>query len=255
MAENLFCVELGHGIPVVLLHGYPFDQTIWENVGAKISNYAHVLMPDLRGHGRSPKPASGYMVADMASDISRLLDEKDLSQAILVGHSMGGYVALSFAQQFPNRIIGLALVASHPYADDYEKKQSRMQTIEAIKSVGVVEALADMPEKLTRYPVIQKKCKGYIENTDGNGIIGVLNAIANRSDASGVLRNIHCPTTILAGKDDLIIPIEISRKMAVEFGNVIFKEIEGAGHLPMLEVPNKIAESLITMVKEIEGDK
>jgi 3-oxoadipate enol-lactonase len=255
MDVKLFFVQKGEGIPVVLLHGYPFDHTIWEKVSDKLSGHARVISPDLRGHGKSPKPVAAYTIADMALDVKKLLDENNISQALVIGHSMGGYVALSFAQQFPKMLIGLALVASHGYADSDEKKKSRMLTIEKVRKAGAVSALASMPEKLTRYPNIRKICKEYIENADINGMAGVLAAIANRADSMAVLKGLECPVMILAGKDDEIIPIENSRRMASDCDHAVFVELDEAGHLPMLEKPELVAYSIITMINSIKAGK
>jgi len=171
----------------------------------------------------------------------------------VIGHSMGGYVALSFAQQYPEMLMGLALVASHGYADSNEKRESRFRTIDRIKEAGIAAALVLMPEKLTRFPSIRKICQEYIENTDSNGIIGVISAIASRPDAMAVLRRLQCPVMILAGKNDEIIPIETSRMMVSESKNAIFVEVEEAGHMPMLEKPKVVANALITMIESIKA--
>lgn len=252
MAENLYYMDEGSGIPVVLLHGYPFDHTIWKEVSRELSNQAHVILPDLRGHGRSPKPAQGYTIADMASDVKSLLDEIQVSSAVLIGHSMGGYVALSFAHQYPEKLLGLGLVASHGYADSIEKKQSRIKTIDSIRNLGTAAALALMPDSLTRSPVVRKVCREFIENADSEGMVGVISAIAHRPDTMAVLNALRCPIMVLAGKNDEIIPIGTSRLMVSDIDDVNFIEVEEAGHMPMLEKPEVVADSIISLIDSIE---
>ena len=102
----------GHGIPLVLIHGYPLDHTIWNPVVPLLENDFDLILPDLRGFGESSTPGASSLMADMAEDIAALLDYLKIKKAAIVGHSMGGYVTLAFARGFAGRMLGLGLVAS-----------------------------------------------------------------------------------------------------------------------------------------------
>ena len=108
--------EAGQGLPVVLLHGFPLSSAIWRRQQQGLSDGYRVILPDLRGHGRSPAPAGVYEMEAMAADVFALLDSLDVKQAVILGHSMGGYVALAAWRLAPERFLGLGLIASHAAA-------------------------------------------------------------------------------------------------------------------------------------------
>ena len=188
---HLFHVEYGSGVPLVLLHGFPFDHTIWEEVIGEIKKGIRIIAPDLRGHGSSIIEESNYSIVDMASDVIELLDHLQLGQVGIAGHSLGGYIALEIARIFPERVSGLILIASHIYADSLEKKQSRFNTADQIKTRGVQEILADMPKKLTHNKNVRIICQDAVAKMDSNGAIGALHAMANRGSRT-CLENTGC---------------------------------------------------------------
>ena len=209
-----------------------------------------IIAPDLRGHGSSIIEESNYSIADMASDVIELLDHLQLGQVGIAGHSLGGYIALEIARIFPERISGLVLIASHIYADSLEKKQSRFNTADQIKTRGVQEILTDMPKKLTHNENIRIICQDAVAKMDSNGAIGALHAMANRGSSELVWETLAVPTLVIAGSDDQIIPIEKSRKIAGMPKHNAFEEIVGAGHMPMLETPKFVAKALIKFINK-----
>ena len=118
---DLFYNEQGQGTPVILLHGFPFNHTIWQPVMPLLAEHARLIMPDLRGFGQSPVTDGVYSMRLMAEDVVALMDKLGLEKAVLVGHSMGGYISLAFAQAYPNRLLGLGLVATQDSSDLPEK--------------------------------------------------------------------------------------------------------------------------------------
>ena len=244
MAEKLSYEILGKGMPMVCLHAYALDHTEWLDVAGFLKSDFTLILPDIRGHGRSPSPEGKYSMIELAGDILALMDHLKIEKAVLAGHSMGGYVALSFAKNFPNRIAGLALVASHAYADASEKRASRLEDIEKVKEFGPQQVLSGMPANLSEDPKIQQFCRSKINQMDRNGVIGVLSAMAEREDSSEFLKTFDLPLGIIAGMRDRFIPMEMSRKMAKDFQPDIYVEIENSGHMPMLENPEAVAEAL-----------
>src|SRR5690242_11958198 len=115
----------GKGTPLVLLHGYPLDHHLWDEVAPLLEDTFDVILPDLRGFGESTTVDSPYSMDDYASDIAGLLDQLGISKAAIVGHSMGGYAALAFARMYPERVSGLGLVSSQVLADPPERKDGR----------------------------------------------------------------------------------------------------------------------------------
>jgi len=247
MSEKLSYEIFGSGQPLVCLHAYPLDHTEWLDVAGILKSDFTMILPDIRGHGRSPSPHGMYRMQELADDIIALLDLLKIEKAALVGHSMGGYVALSFAKNFPGRVSGLALVASHAYADPPEKKVSRLEDIEKVKEIGPLELLSEMPANLSEDLKVQQFCRSKISQMDRNGVMGVLSAMAEREDSSEFLKTFDPPLGIIAGMRDRFIPLEMSRKMAEDFQPEIYVEIENSGHMPMLENPEVVAEALANL--------
>src|SRR5690349_24970010 len=106
----------GKGTPLVLLHGYPLDHHLWDEVAPLLEDTFDVILPDLRGFGESTTVDSPYSMDDYASDIAVLLDQLGIPKVAIVGHSMGGYAALAFARMYPERVRGLGLVSSEVLA-------------------------------------------------------------------------------------------------------------------------------------------
>jgi len=204
----------------------------------------------LRGHGRSPSPVGKYSMRTMAEDVLRLMDDQNLGCAFLAGHSMGGYIALALADHYPDRLSGLALIASHCFEDLPEKKKSRIEDIERVRRSSVAEVLAEMPEKLTRNPQIANYCKRLISQTSENGVMGVLAGMAERSDKTEILKVIEIPKMIIAGVDDQLIPLKTSRQMAEMVKGLTLVEIKEAGHMPMMERPNETGIALLNLFEQ-----
>jgi len=247
MAEKLSYVVLGNGEPLVCLHAYALDHTEWMDVARLLKSDFTLVLPDIRGHGRSTSPKGLYTMKELAGDIIALLDHLKIEKAALAGHSMGGYVALSMAKYYPERVSGLALVASHAYADSEEKRASRLVDIEKVKEVEPLELLSEMPANLSDDPQVQQFCREKISQMDRNGVMGVLSAMAEREDSSEFLKTFNMPLGIIAGMRDRFIPLDLSRKMAEDFQPEIYMEIENSGHMPMLENPKAVAEALANL--------
>ena len=112
----------GKGASLVLLHGYPLDHHLWDEVVPLLKDTFDLIIPDLRGFGKSTTVDTPYTMNDFASDLAGLLDQLGIQKVAVAGHSMGGYVALAFAQLYPERVSGLALVSSQVLADPPDRK-------------------------------------------------------------------------------------------------------------------------------------
>jgi len=247
MTEKLFHYEIGQGKPLICLHGYALDHTIWLKMADEIKNNVKLILPDLRGHGRSPAPEGKYSMRSMAEDVLRIMDDQNLECACIAGHSMGGYIAISLAEHYSDRLSGFALVASHTFEDKPEKKINRIDDIERVRQTSVAEVLSEMPEKLTKYSEISDYCRKIIFQTSKNGVMGVLGGMAERLDRTLVLNSLLIPKMVIAGVDDQFIPLLTSRKMADMVDGLNLVEIAGAGHMPMMERPCETGKALINL--------
>lgn len=252
MAVQLFFEEYGSGLPVVCIHGYPLDHSIWVPLVPYLKTKARLIFPDLRGHGKSPVLSNPYTMQDMAEDIKALIDDLGLSKVLLVGHSMGGYISSQFARSFPDRILGLILVASHPFSDTPENKEGRLASIRKIQEMGVQKVLADFPTNLTHIPEIQDTIRPIVQATKAEGAIGSLHAMAGRSDSSDVLSSANYPVGIVLGKQDLFISQEKRQQMQVQFPQAEFSLVENAAHMIMMEDPRAVSQMILKILEMCE---
>lgn len=240
--EKLSYSESGRGTPVVLLHGFPLCSDIWSSQRKRLSERYRVVTPDLRGHGRSPAPPGIYTMDTLAQDVLALLDALEIQQAVLMGHSLGGYVTLAAWKRAPERFLALGLIASQAGADTEEGRQGRYQMVEKVAAGGSqVVADAMLPKLFAPHLAVENtiinQVRQMILSTPTAGIIGALQGMAERHDATGQLSEINVPMLLLSGNKDQLIPLEKAQAMASVIPNATLTVIENVGHMPMLELP------------------
>ena len=234
----------GSGTPLVLLHGYPLDHSIWEPLIPRLEKEADLILPDLPGFGSSQPFEANYNMADLAADIAGLLDALHIQRAAIAGHSMGGYVALAFLRAYPKRLLGLGLVSSQILADAPERKAGRYKDAESILAHGVREVADGMSMKLTANPDLQGWIRGLILRQRPVGLTRALRAMAERPDSSDLFSGLNIPLCLIHGTADELIPVERARSLKAAVPAAHFTEIPAAGHMPMLETPRETAEAL-----------
>jgi pimeloyl-ACP methyl ester carboxylesterase len=233
----------GQGKPLVLIHGYPLDHRIWEEVAARLEDAFDLILPDLRGFGESSTVSTAYTMYDMAADLAGLLDHLGIPRAALAGHSMGGYVALAFARLFPERVSGLALISSQVLADTPERREGRYAQAAQVAEQGA-GVVSEMAQKLTPLKPLQPALAQLIGGQSVAGIVGALKAMAEREDSSPLLPTFSFPLVLVHGNADALIPVERAREVKAMLPTAHFVELAGGGHMPMLEAPEKTAEAL-----------
>ena len=246
-AVKLHYSEAGNGTPVVLLHGFPLSSEIWRAQQSGLSDRWRVITPDLRGHGKSPAPEGAYSMETMARDVLALLDTLRISKAVILGHSMGGYLTLAAAKIAPERFLGLGLVASQAAADTEEARQGRFKTIEKVSADGNSAVAAAMIPRLfapNADPKIVEATRQMILNTPRAGIIGTLQAMASRENTEAVLAKMKVPVLLLAAEHDQIIPLARSEALAAAVPGAKLAVIEKVGHMPMLEDPARTTAAI-----------
>jgi pimeloyl-ACP methyl ester carboxylesterase len=241
---NLAYARRGIGKPLVLVHGYPLDHTIWDEVILLLENDFDIITPDLRGFGQSDVVESQYKISDMAADIAELLNHLGIEKAAIAGHSMGGYVALAFARSYPPRVQGLGLVASQAIGDSPERKQERYKAAAEIMQTGVEPVAESMSAKLTPDERVQAIVRDLIAAQQPAGLAGALKAMAERDDSTSILSTFKYPIVIVHGDADKLIPIHRAQEIKSAIPNVILKELPGVGHMPMNENPKATAATL-----------
>jgi pimeloyl-ACP methyl ester carboxylesterase len=257
---TLHFTEQGQGAPLVLLHGFPLNGTIWHDQARALSDHYRVITPDLRGHGQSSVPDGAYSMELMARDVFQLLDSLGIEKMTLMGHSMGGYVALAAWRLAPERITALGLICSHAWADTDEVRQNRENQAQKVFAEGsAVIASAMLPRLFASgteadEPFVEHT-RLMMLNTRPLGIMGALRGMAARPDSSGLLPDIKVPVLIIAGDSDAIIPLQRIEAMAAALPNATLATIENAGHMPMLEQPQATALAIRTFMNALHPYK
>lgn len=234
----------GKGMPLVLIHGYPLDHSIWNDVAVLLEKDFDIILPDLRGFGESTSVDSPYSISDIANDIAALLDSLGVERTILAGHSMGGYVALAFANTFPNRVNGLALVSSQSVADTQERKDGRYKTAADVEQKGVQIVADAMTDKLSKNQNVRDFVHPLIAKQSVAGVAGALKAMAEREDLTSFIASVTYSVVLVHGNEDELIPIERAREVKAVLPSAQLVELAGAGHMPMMELPQETASAL-----------
>ena len=254
---TLSYLDEGKGQPLVLLHGLCFTSSIWEKVIPRLSKEYRVIAPDLRGHGQSSVPAPPYSTTQMANDIIGLLDALEIKKAAVFGHSLGGYITLAIAEKYPQRLSALSLVHSLSEPDSEEKNQVRQNNINIIQEKGMATFIEGFypvlfaPENLNKLTKEVNFAKELGLHTSPEGAIGSLYAIKERPDRTPVLQNMKVPLLLIAGENDVIVPME--KTFCVEGDNVTSVVIKNAGHTSMLEAPEELAKAITNFMKELKN--
>lgn len=241
-AVKLHYSEAGQGTPVVLLHGFPLSSAIWQPQ-LKLSDQYRVITPDLRGHGRTPAPEGIYEMDLLAHDVLWLLDALRIQKAVIMGHSMGGYVTLALWKLAPERFLGMGLIASQAGADTQEARLKRFALAEKVAAEGakvVVDAMLGRlfaPDTEADDPSIES-VRDVMLASPTSGIVGSLEGMAARRDSVATLPEINVPALILTGDKDQIIPLTKADELLAGLPDATLAIVEDAGHMPMLERPD-----------------
>lgn len=242
---NLAYTRLGKGTPLVLVHGFPLDSSSWNELIPYLKDHFDLILPDLRGFGKSTTVEAPYTLSDIADDLAGLLDDLGVEKTALAGHSMGGYISLAFAKKYPQRVSGLGLVASQAAADAPEGKERRYKTAADVAEKGVGVVVEAMTPKLSADVRVQEFVRGVIERQSKQAVIGALKAMAEREDAMPILSSFNFPLVLIHGDADQLIPIERAKEIKSANPSATLLELKGAGHMPMMEFARQTADGLM----------
>ena len=207
----------GKGQPLVLLHGLCEDSTIWDEFIKGLPDF-QIIRPDLSGFGES-EILPEHSIDLMAESVKTVLSALHIEKCIMVGHSLGGYVAVAFTKRYPTVITGMGLFHSHPFEDTPEKKEERLKAIAFIKQNGHIVYVKQLIPKL--FAELFATSNEFLINSlifkaskyPAQTIIGAQEAMLNRPDNSAVLKEAKCPVLIIIGKQDKVVPYETSLKI------------------------------------------
>ena len=246
--------------PLILIHGYPFDHTLWKEVVSALPRDLAVITPDLPGFGDDPVATAEPSLDVMADALFTLLNLRQLERAVLVGMSMGGYVALSFAERHRERMAGLALLSTQAAADTPEARRSRREMITTLAKRGAGAATEAMAAKLfsPHHPPEQLKVWRSLADTSAEkaGVAGLswaLEAMAQRPERLELLKTITLPVSVVHGMDDQLLSVERAKEMAALLPNSSLTLIPGCGHCTPLEAPDRVAQELVKLAERSES--
>jgi pimeloyl-ACP methyl ester carboxylesterase len=249
----------GSGAPLVLLHGFPFNRSMWSEQIEALSTNHRVITPDLRGHGETTATGDLATMEEMALDVAALLDKLDIHRIILGGLSMGGYVSLAFYRRFPLRVRALILADTRAQGDTEEARATREQQAQKALQEGM-DGIADAmlpkllaPQTLSERPEIVERVRKMMTSTDPAGAAAALRGMAVRNDQTNFLARILAPTLILVGSEDPITPPKDSEVMRREIRGSRLEVIEGASHVSNLERPNQFNHALKDFLKALHA--
>lgn len=234
----------GKGTPLVLIHGYPLDHHLWDEVVPLLKDTFDVITPDLRGFGESTLADSSPTMDDYAADLAGLLDYLGIQKTAIAGHSMGGYVALAFARLYPERVAGLGLVSSQVLPDPPDRKEGRYKSAAEVAENGIASVVASMTPKFTSDENLQGFAHAAMERQPPAAYVAALKAMAERPDSTPLLATLQIPVVIVHGTADALIPFERAQEVKAALPQAHLVEIRGVGHMPMMEAKEKTAEAL-----------
>ncbi|HAD12404.1 MAG TPA: hypothetical protein DCF33_08190 [Saprospirales bacterium] len=229
-------------IPLVLLHGFCEDQRVWAPILPHL-NHLPVMLIDLPGFGQSAMAEVPSMQA-YAAAVKAALDDQNISSCVLVGHSMGGYVALEFAAYWPEYLAGLGLFHAHPFTDNEERKTARKRGIETLlagkRDLYVAQLFPNLfasTFQASRPDIIQALTE-YGKQQCAEAIIQALQAMLDRQDHQQTLAGLSCPSLFLLGQKDALIPYDQGIQAGLLPDKSMIELMPEAGHMAMWEFPD-----------------
>ncbi|MEN8114512.1 MAG: alpha/beta hydrolase [Actinomycetota bacterium] len=248
--HTFFYREQGSGDVALFVHGFPIDSTMWLEQIDDLSDIRRCIAPDLRGFGRSaPSTRPVLTMEEHADDLAAMLDAWGIETVDLVGLSMGGYIALAFAERHAERLRTLALVDTKAIADSDEAKAGRVAAAERVAAEGRGVLATDMIGVLVADSAsawTRARLRTMIEATPAETIVAALEGMRLRPDRTAVLSGLDIPVAVIVGEHDVLSPLADADAMAVTAGAAL-TVVSDAGHMAPIEVPATVAQALRTL--------
>lgn len=253
---NLCCLDEGRGLPLLLVHGFPLDHTMWSGQIDVLSRQYRVIAPDLRGFGcsRSEGVSPGIRVTmdEFADDLAAMLDVLGVNEPVVFcGLSMGGYIAFQFWRKYAERLRGLILCDTRAAADTPEGAAARRGMADRVLAEGpgpLVETM--LPRLLAECvrlgrPEVVETLRRTMMATSPQGIAAATRGMAERPDMIAALKEVRCPTLVVVGEEDSVSPPGEMRGIAEAIVGAKFVEIPAAGHMSPLENPAAVNAAIL----------
>lgn len=229
---------------IILIHGFIETSETWADFSKKLANNYRVISIDLPGHGESTLHNAPYTMYKYAESINTVIEKENIDKAFIIGHSMGGYVALAFAEKHPSILSGLCLFHSTPFADNEDKKNTRTETIKQIEKGRRDEICSDhsksiySSENIENFKIEISKGEQIAKKITKEGIIASILTMKNRNNKGNILKHLNVPFLYISGKKDKFIPISIINKIEMPLIYEI-NILENSGHMGFIEEKEK----------------
>ncbi|WP_276497658.1 alpha/beta fold hydrolase [Pontibacter litorisediminis] len=249
----------GSGDTLVFLHGFCESKQVWAEFTQPLQQKFRIIALDLPGFGDNTQGAQRYSMESMADDVKQELEKLGVRKCILIGHSMGGYVSMAFAEKYGHMLSGLCLFHSSALPDTDEKKEQRSKSIDFVERHGVDNFINPFTEPLF-YQGNRERLQQEIElmknigkATPKESIKGALAAMRDRPDRTGVLRGAKFPVLFIFGKEDGAVPLEKALEQCHLPGNSMVYFLEKTGHMGMFERPYETRKAIEKFAETIFG--
>ena len=239
---QIISIQVGSGKPLVLLHAFPLSCSIWKNLRPPTG--CSLILPDFPGFGESPLAPKGLTLAEAAQGLENHLQQKGISGPIVLGGiSMGGYWAMEYLRQFPQRVAKILFTSTRPGVDKPEGRQNRLNMADKVLQEGTEFLVKTMvPGLLGRTTLVEKpevvdQVGQWIRATKPEAVALAQRAMADRRDQTDLLQGLKVPTLIVAGQEDTLISPTEAQAMAQAVSGSRLKVLERVGHLVPIEDP------------------
>jgi pimeloyl-ACP methyl ester carboxylesterase len=247
--------ERGSGPVLLLIHGFPFDRTMWIAQLAGLAKIRTTVAVDLRGHGLSEVMSGGDFSMDLfADDVAKTLDAIGADKADIAGLSMGGYVLFSFWRRHPERVRSLIFMDTKAEADSEEGKAGREKTAETAASQGMQPIYETLISKVVGSAPsieVQDKLKEMMLGMAPEVAAADSLAMRDRADSTADLPNINVPVLWMHGEEDALMPLEPARASAAKIPGATFVSIPKGGHVSPMENPDAVNAAITDFLKGV----
>lgn len=240
------------GIPLVFINSLGTDQRIWDKMMPYFAEHWPIIRYDKRGHGLSDCPPGPYTIGDHAADLTGLLDYLGVEQAILIGISVGGLIALHQAIHHPQRVTALVLcdtAAKIGSAESWHERITAIQTNGLDGMAATILARWFTPDFSARHPADYQGYANLLSRMPVAGYLATCAAI-RETDLREAARQVKAKTLVLCGSEDLATPPQLGRELAETLKDARFELIEQAAHLPCIEQPETMAQKISRFLRE-----
>lgn len=257
---HVFFDDLGPrgGAPVILIHGHPFNRTMWAPQTAALTAAGYrVITPDLRGYGESPVLPGKTLLADFADDLAGLLARLGIERVVVGGVSMGGQIAMELRLRHPGLVRALVLSDTTAVPETAEARKARLETADRLLAEGMgpyAESVIDKmlaPYNVTGMPEVAAHVTAMMRATDPEGAAAALRGRAECPDYRPVLASAAEPCLVVVGADDVYTPVAAAEALHALLADSTLAVIERAGHLPGVEQPEAFNRALLAFLARL----